>query len=441
MTDVTERRQALLDIVRDVCVDHLRLTFERDQIQPDTPLFGTGLGMDSIDAVDLIVGVEARTKIRVPDNWRGRLGLRTVNGLITLLVHLEEHDLSTEDVSETGVDPATPMQALRLGVAWARMDHVQAVILRGENAFDQLDAILPRPVFVRKGQILPALLLDGEGRPVADLEICCLGEDYLILVEGLDAEALIARIAEEAGPIDAEVVSDAILGVHGPHAWEVVADLFGDGVIGMPYLSSFDLDSWKGRGLRSGKTGEYGYLLMVAPERAEAALAELLAAAEPYGAMEIGLAELDLAALENGFFSMRHHQQMPTARELQLLWRTSWDREFRGLDAMADKRESQSRRVTWMRLAGDPVDAGTPVTLNGTEIGHIQISASSETLGGTIGLGLLDPEFAWPGLELDGAETLAPPLLNNRSLHIDTQRHAWLARHTDRFPPLRPEWP
>ena len=79
-------REARLEQLRDVLVDDLRLTIPREQIQPDTPLFGTGLALDSIDAVDLIVGIERRTGVRIQDDAVGRLGLRSVNMVINYLL-------------------------------------------------------------------------------------------------------------------------------------------------------------------------------------------------------------------------------------------------------------------------------------------------------------------------------------------------------------------
>lgn len=79
------RREALLAVVREVLVKRLRLRVLPEQVQPDTPLFGTGLALDSVDAVDLTVGIEERTGVRLPDGAEGRLHLRTVNHLIDFL--------------------------------------------------------------------------------------------------------------------------------------------------------------------------------------------------------------------------------------------------------------------------------------------------------------------------------------------------------------------
>ena len=87
--DPLGRRRELLAAVRQILIEDLRLDLEPDQIDPDVSLFGTGLGLDSVDAVDLAVGVEKRTGIRVPDGQRGRSAMRSVNTLVDLL--LEEH--------------------------------------------------------------------------------------------------------------------------------------------------------------------------------------------------------------------------------------------------------------------------------------------------------------------------------------------------------------
>lgn len=84
-----ERRQALLEMVRSVLVDDLRIRLDRESVDPDISLFATGLGLDSVDTVDLITHVERRTGVRITDNAEGRAALRSVN---TLLDHLErEH--------------------------------------------------------------------------------------------------------------------------------------------------------------------------------------------------------------------------------------------------------------------------------------------------------------------------------------------------------------
>lgn len=84
------RREELLAVVRAILVEDLRIPLEPAQIDPDTPLFGTGLALDSIDAVDLVVGIEQRTGVRIEDGVIGRLGLRSVNMIVNLVLAARE---------------------------------------------------------------------------------------------------------------------------------------------------------------------------------------------------------------------------------------------------------------------------------------------------------------------------------------------------------------
>ncbi|MFV8756120.1 acyl carrier protein [Nannocystaceae bacterium ST9] len=80
------KREQLLAQVRAVLIEDLRVGLPAEQIDPDTPLFGTGLALDSIDAVDLIVGLERRTGVRLADDVPGRLGLRSVAMVVNYLL-------------------------------------------------------------------------------------------------------------------------------------------------------------------------------------------------------------------------------------------------------------------------------------------------------------------------------------------------------------------
>ena len=52
-----------------------------DQIDDDAPLFGTGLGLDSIDALELVVMLEKNYGIVIKDIEEGRPAFRSVRSL------------------------------------------------------------------------------------------------------------------------------------------------------------------------------------------------------------------------------------------------------------------------------------------------------------------------------------------------------------------------
>jgi len=57
-------------------------------LDPDTPLFGSGLGLDSVDAVVIIVELESRFSLRISEE-EGRRALRTVNTIVDLILSKE----------------------------------------------------------------------------------------------------------------------------------------------------------------------------------------------------------------------------------------------------------------------------------------------------------------------------------------------------------------
>ncbi len=52
-----------------------------EDIQDDGPLFGDGLGLDSIDALELVVALEKTYGVVIPDSEVGKRVFRSVNTL------------------------------------------------------------------------------------------------------------------------------------------------------------------------------------------------------------------------------------------------------------------------------------------------------------------------------------------------------------------------
>lgn len=82
-------RARVLEALRALLVEDLGKADDPSHIDPDASLFGTGLGLDSIDAVDFVVGVESITDVRLPDDWQGRVALRSLNSLVDFVLRAE----------------------------------------------------------------------------------------------------------------------------------------------------------------------------------------------------------------------------------------------------------------------------------------------------------------------------------------------------------------
>lgn len=72
----------LLTELKTKIIESLRLEgVTPEQIEDDAPLFGTGLGLDSIDALELVVMLESAYGIIIKDIEEGRPAFKSVRTL------------------------------------------------------------------------------------------------------------------------------------------------------------------------------------------------------------------------------------------------------------------------------------------------------------------------------------------------------------------------
>lgn len=56
-----------------------------DEIDPDAPLFQEGLGLDSIDALEIIVLLEKEYGIKITEQEEGKKAMQSINSLATYI--------------------------------------------------------------------------------------------------------------------------------------------------------------------------------------------------------------------------------------------------------------------------------------------------------------------------------------------------------------------
>ncbi|HLX72255.1 MAG TPA: acyl carrier protein [Verrucomicrobiae bacterium] len=70
----------LKDRIKAMMVENLMLQVTADEITDDMPLFGPGgLGLDSVDALQLVVGLDKNFGVKIPDPAAAKEILQTVN--------------------------------------------------------------------------------------------------------------------------------------------------------------------------------------------------------------------------------------------------------------------------------------------------------------------------------------------------------------------------
>ena len=79
-------RDALRATIKDVIVESLRLDgVEPAGIEDDAPLFGEGLGLDSVDALELVVALEKKFQIKIQSKDVGKDAFYSVATLADLV--------------------------------------------------------------------------------------------------------------------------------------------------------------------------------------------------------------------------------------------------------------------------------------------------------------------------------------------------------------------
>lgn len=79
----------LIPQVKQMIVDSLRIEgMSSMDIETDAPLFGDGLGLDSVDALQLVVGMENTFGVVVPD---AAVGAKVFQSVRTMAQYIAQH--------------------------------------------------------------------------------------------------------------------------------------------------------------------------------------------------------------------------------------------------------------------------------------------------------------------------------------------------------------
>jgi len=341
------------------------------------------------------------------------------------------------------------VNAVRQSCALSRMDHAVYLRLSGDGAYEAADRIFPTTLRLRDAQIMLTLLLREDGRALADVQLGREDDNFLIVAEGCSATELIDVVRDRmpAGiQVDIEDIGAEhdILALSGPYAWEVMSTLVGPEIVGMPYGTIFRVRGWTC--FRAGKTGEYGYELFIPKQATAAVLAELQEIGSRFELREASLEALDRCALENWFFNVRREgAEDLTPLELQLQWRISYQKDYVGAEAMRRRRAHGIKRRLTCMVGSTPLRPGMEVYYRGHSVGHVVNAEFSDTRREWVAQALLDTSLGRPGIDglsagspaaAPSLRTFLPPVINNRSLYVNPQRHSFRTRSEVQFPPL-----
>jgi acyl carrier protein len=92
--NLLEDRNELISKLKLLIIESLQMEdVEPSDIEVDDPLFGNGLGLDSIDALELVVALEKEFGIVIPDEDVGKEAFASLGSLADFVLR-ERKDLS-----------------------------------------------------------------------------------------------------------------------------------------------------------------------------------------------------------------------------------------------------------------------------------------------------------------------------------------------------------
>lgn len=77
----------LKDRLKRLLVERLKLEIDPSEIGDRDPLFGEGLGLDSIDALELVLGLEQEFGVKIEDEEVGGEALASIEALAEFVRH------------------------------------------------------------------------------------------------------------------------------------------------------------------------------------------------------------------------------------------------------------------------------------------------------------------------------------------------------------------
>ena len=85
-----DEQKPLVSQVKAAIVRCLRMPISPEEIQSDMPLFGEGLGLDSIDALEIVLELQRSFGVEITDEEIGRRVLRNVRAIVDFIESTRE---------------------------------------------------------------------------------------------------------------------------------------------------------------------------------------------------------------------------------------------------------------------------------------------------------------------------------------------------------------
>jgi aminomethyltransferase len=297
--------------------------------------------------------------------------------------------------------------AVRNGAGIFDVSHMGEVEIRGPEALNLINYVSSNDAArLNIGQAQYSGLLYDHGGFVDDILVHKVDDDHFFLCvnasnqeKDFDYITLMNRMKATV-----EYASEryAQIAVQGPKALGIVQKLTRTPLEPVKYYHFIDseIDGVWARIARTGYTGEDGFEIYIAPERAEALWDKLLDVGQDVGLKPCGLGARNTLRLEAKMALYGHEIGASiTPYEADLGWIVKLDKpDFLGKSALEKQKAATKRTLAGFEMTGRGIARdGYEVLVDGEASGWVTSGGPSPTLNKNIGLCILPVEVAKPG--------------------------------------------
>ena len=319
--------------------------------------------------------------------------------------------------------------AVRTKAGLFDLSHMGEIIVVGPEAAESLDyALAGKLSAIALGQAKYSLLLDRDGGVIDDLVVYRTGDDrYMVVANASNREVVAEELRDRTSPFDTEVFDEsddvALIALQGPDALEVLQQTPGFGVQGagndnqdfvtalatLKYYRAIPAE-YEGEPLliaRTGYTGEDGFELYVAPERAAGLWNALRETGGPR-VVPCGLASRDTLRLEAGMPLYGHELSrdiLPVQAGLGRVVALSKEGDFVGRSAIEEGPAADAPVLVGLAAGGRRAARAGYEVFDGegadaARVGVVTSGALSPTLGHPVAMAFVAPDAAETGRTL-----------------------------------------
>ena len=343
-------------------------------------------------------------------------------------------------------------KAVRDNVLLVDYSHMAIVSVTGDDAWILVNHIASADISIaRDEQGIYSLVLNDDGTILGDMYVLCTMDGYYILSENISAARIIDVLNITAAKYDDLGIQEipeiksmeednwGTIMLEGPYSWELMSEIYGYDIIGLPYCEYMNTDDDLII-FRCGKHGEFAYQVI----GSQSLLVELWIKFQKLGTKYLlktgGLDYQRIVRVENpGWDKSIYAEYSTNPVELQLQWAIQYDKEdFIGKAAV----ELMSAQTTARKVVGivpcvncASLNKDDKILVNGQAVGIIINAVYSPAAQSWIALAFINNPYALSDIEgytiktAHGdiaAKTKTLPFIYNFSLLVNPAMHSYI---------------